>query len=112
MGEAGTLAAPVQMTGLVRAMAEAAAAVETWRRCCRPRGARRCRCRMAPDRAAERHQHRAHGLSWVATYLETLRQTAHWAARRKPKASSARSRRCSRRSCSVNIARSCAAAFR
>ena len=35
-----------------------------------------------PDRAAfERHQHAAHGLSWVATYLETLRQTAGWVQR-------------------------------
>ena len=35
-----------------------------------------------PDRKAlERHQHAAHGLSWVATYLETLRQTAGWARR-------------------------------
>ncbi len=29
----------------------------------------------------EANQHMAHGLSWVATYLETLRQTAEWAAR-------------------------------
>ncbi len=35
-----------------------------------------------PDRAAfERHQHKAHGLAWLATYLETLRQTAGWASR-------------------------------
>ncbi len=34
------------------------------------------------DRAVfEANQHMAHGLSWVATYLETLRQTADWAAR-------------------------------
>ena len=32
-------------------------------------------------KAFERHQHAAHGLSWVATYLETLRQTAQWAHR-------------------------------
>ncbi len=32
-------------------------------------------------KAFERHQHAAHGLSWVATYLETLRQTAGWARR-------------------------------
>ena len=35
-----------------------------------------------PDRAAlERQQHMAHGLSWLGTYAETLRQTAEWAAR-------------------------------
>lgn len=34
------------------------------------------------DRAVfERQQHMAHGLSWVATYLETLRQAAEWSAR-------------------------------
>ncbi len=35
-----------------------------------------------PDRSAfERQQHKAHGLAWLATYLETLRQTAGWASR-------------------------------
>jgi (2S)-methylsuccinyl-CoA dehydrogenase len=35
-----------------------------------------------PDRAAlECQQHMAHGLSWLGTYAETLRQTAEWAAR-------------------------------
>ena len=35
-----------------------------------------------PDRKAlTREQHLAHGYAWVATYLETLRQTAEWAAR-------------------------------
>ncbi|MCL4134351.1 UNVERIFIED_CONTAM: hypothetical protein GTU68_022709 [Idotea baltica] len=35
-----------------------------------------------PDRGAlKAQQHLAHGLSWLATYLETLRQTADWAAR-------------------------------
>ncbi|MDX1294467.1 MAG: acyl-CoA dehydrogenase, partial [Hyphomonas sp.] len=35
-----------------------------------------------PDRAAlERQQHVAHGLSWLVTYAETLRQTADWAGR-------------------------------
>ncbi|HAY07568.1 MAG TPA: acyl-CoA dehydrogenase, partial [Hyphomonas sp.] len=83
MGEASMLAAPVQMKGLVRAMAEAAAAVETYV----DAATRAARASLSlpdgkPDRAAfERHQHRAHGLSWVATYLETLRQTAGWAAR-------------------------------
>ena len=35
-----------------------------------------------PNRKAlAREQHLAHGYSWLATYLETLRQTAEWAAR-------------------------------
>ena len=35
-----------------------------------------------PDRKAlDRHQHMAHGLAWVCTNLETLRETADWARR-------------------------------
>ena len=35
-----------------------------------------------PDRGAfERHQHLAHGLSWLVTYVETLRQVTEWAGR-------------------------------
>jgi len=35
-----------------------------------------------PDRKAfARHQHLAHGLAWVVTYAETLRETANWARR-------------------------------
>ena len=35
-----------------------------------------------PDRAAfDRHQHKAHGLAWVCTYVETLRETAKWVER-------------------------------
>lgn len=34
------------------------------------------------DRAAmETHQHIAHGFAWIVTYIETLRETANWAAR-------------------------------
>ena len=34
------------------------------------------------DRAAmETHQHIAHGFAWIVTYVETLRETANWAAR-------------------------------
>jgi (2S)-methylsuccinyl-CoA dehydrogenase len=75
--------AAVRMTGLTAAMAEAAAAVEVYVAA----ATKAARTSLSlpdgkPDRAAfERHQHRAHGLSWVATYLETLRQTAGWAAR-------------------------------
>ncbi|MEL6569276.1 MAG: acyl-CoA dehydrogenase family protein [Pseudomonadota bacterium] len=35
-----------------------------------------------PDRKAfARHQHLAHGLAWIVTYGETLRETANWAVR-------------------------------
>ena len=35
-----------------------------------------------PDRKAlDIHQHSAHGLSWVITYVETLREVTHWAER-------------------------------
>ncbi|MEO0818132.1 MAG: acyl-CoA dehydrogenase family protein [Pseudomonadota bacterium] len=35
-----------------------------------------------PDRKAfARHQHLAHGLAWMVTYGETLRETANWAVR-------------------------------
>ena len=35
-----------------------------------------------PDRKAlDLHQHAAHGLSWVITYVETLREVSHWAER-------------------------------
>ncbi|MEO0466792.1 MAG: acyl-CoA dehydrogenase family protein [Pseudomonadota bacterium] len=35
-----------------------------------------------PDRGALlRHQHMAHGLAWVCTYVETLRETCAWAER-------------------------------
>ena len=82
MGEADTMA-PGRMKDLVRAMDEAVTAVEVYV----DAATRSARSSLSlpdgkPDRAAfERHQHRAHGLSWVATYLETLRQTAGWAAR-------------------------------
>ncbi len=32
-------------------------------------------------KALDQHQHMAHGLAWVGTYLETLRETADWARR-------------------------------
>ena len=35
-----------------------------------------------PNRAAlDDHQHLAHGLAWLVTYTETLRETANWAKR-------------------------------
>jgi (2S)-methylsuccinyl-CoA dehydrogenase len=73
----------VRMSGLTAAMAEAVTAVEAYVTA----ATRAARASLSgadgkPDRGAfERHQHRAHGLSWVTTYLETLRQTSGWAAR-------------------------------
>ncbi len=71
----------VVMDGLPSAMDAAVSALELFV----DAATRAVRARVStadgkPDRAAfERHQHSVHGLSWVATYLETLRQTAHWA---------------------------------
>nr|WP_134681629.1 acyl-CoA dehydrogenase family protein [Paracoccus ravus] len=44
------------------------------------------RARVAPDgkidpAALDRHQHAAHALSWIATYIEALRQLCAWAER-------------------------------
>ncbi|MEP1599953.1 MAG: acyl-CoA dehydrogenase family protein, partial [Hyphomonas sp.] len=68
---------------LVSVIGDACTAIEAYA------DAARGKCREAltkddgrPDRAElERQQHMAHGLSWVVTYAETLRQTADWAAR-------------------------------
>ena len=75
--------ADIRMAGLTVAMTEAVAAVDAYVNA----ATLSARASLSlpngkPDRAAfERHQHRAHGLAWVATYLETLRQTAGWAER-------------------------------
>ncbi|MEQ3650610.1 acyl-CoA dehydrogenase family protein [Hyphomonas sp.] len=68
---------------LVSVIGDACTAIEAYA------DAARGKCREAltkddgrPDRTElERQQHMAHGLSWVVTYAETLRQTADWAAR-------------------------------
>jgi (2S)-methylsuccinyl-CoA dehydrogenase len=83
-GTAGeTLDKSPVMTGLVPAMAAAVSALEAYvSAATRAAGSHLKTADGAPDRKAlERHQHMAHGLSWIATYLETLRQTAEWAAR-------------------------------
>ncbi|MBY9066136.1 acyl-CoA/acyl-ACP dehydrogenase [Hyphomonas sp. WL0036] len=73
----------VMIEGLVPALAEAVRALDTYTAAALS-GAR---AQLAgadgkPDRAAfERHQHLAHGLSWLVTYVETLRQVAEWAGR-------------------------------
>ncbi|ABI78641.1 isobutyryl-CoA dehydrogenase [Hyphomonas neptunium ATCC 15444] len=69
--------------GLVPALAEAVAALDTYAAAALA-GARK---QLAgpdgrPDRAAfERDQHLAHGLSWLVTYVETLRQVSEWTGR-------------------------------
>jgi (2S)-methylsuccinyl-CoA dehydrogenase len=69
--------------GLVPALAEAVAALDTYAAAALS-GARALLAGPdgRPDRAAfERSQHLAHGLSWLITYVETLRQVSEWAAR-------------------------------
>ncbi|MCA8900224.1 MAG: acyl-CoA/acyl-ACP dehydrogenase [Hyphomonas sp.] len=83
----GTMTATAEqspvMEGLTGLMQEALAALDTYAAAATS-GAR---AQLAgadgrPDRAAfERHQHLAHGLSWLTTYVETLRQVAEWAGR-------------------------------
>lgn len=71
------------LDGLSGLMASAVAAVDTYV----TEATRGARAQLAgadgrPDRAAfERHQHMAHGLAWLATYAETLRQVSEWAVR-------------------------------
>ena len=83
-GAAGeTLETSPVLTGLVSTMADAVSALETYVAAANSgAGARLKTAEGRPDRKAlEREQHMAHGLSWIATYLEALRQTAEWAAR-------------------------------
>ncbi len=69
-----------RLTGL---MSSAVSAVDTYV----TEATRGARAQLAgadgrPDRGAfERHQHMAHGLAWLATYAETLRQVSEWAVR-------------------------------
>jgi len=70
------------LDGLVPAMGDAVAAVETYVAAAKAAAADVLLTDGKPDRTALfEHQHMAHGLAWVATYLETLRETANWAAR-------------------------------
>lgn len=70
------------MNGLLPAMKEAVVSLEAF-------GAdatAAMRDRLAPEGKVDRklldhHQHSAHGLAWVITYVETLRETADWADR-------------------------------
>ncbi len=63
-------------------LAEAVSALETYGETVKAAAAHSLAPGGKPDRVAfEREQHMAHGLAWVITYVETLRETAHWASR-------------------------------
>lgn len=82
-GSTGTASKSPVIEGLVEALAAAVRAVEIYvDTACSATGGQLLREDGRADRAAlTTQQHMAHGLSWVATYLETLRQTAGWASR-------------------------------
>ena len=77
-------AADTVMDGLVAAMAQAAGDVEAYVEAAKRAAAALLVRDGRPDRKAlDTHQHVAHGLSWIATYGDTLREMSHWAARLK-----------------------------
>ena len=77
-------AADTVMDGLVAAMAQAAGDVEAYVDAAKRAAAALLVKDGRPDRKAlATHQHIAHGLSWIATYGDTLREMSHWAARLK-----------------------------
>ena len=80
---AGSLAkSPVILDDLVDTMAEAVSAAEIFFDAAKTAAADKLVSDGKPNRAAfTEHQHLAHGMAWLATYLETLRETANWAAR-------------------------------
>ncbi|MEH6809335.1 MAG: acyl-CoA dehydrogenase family protein [Hyphomonas oceanitis] len=83
-GAAGdTLEQSPVMTGLLPAMADAVMALEAYVDAATLAAGKQLKTADGkPDRKAlERQQHMAHGLAWLATYLETLRQTSEWASR-------------------------------
>jgi (2S)-methylsuccinyl-CoA dehydrogenase len=83
-GAAGdTLEQSPVMTGLLPAMADAVMALEAYVDAATLAAGKKLKTADGkPDRKAlERQQHMAHGLAWLATYLETLRQTSEWASR-------------------------------
>ena len=67
---------------LADAMSEAVGALATYLDAARAAAAETLAPSGKPDRKAfDQHQHMAHGFSWTATYVETLRQVAEWAGR-------------------------------
>ena len=80
-GTAASKPAPI-IDGLLGAMKDAVASVEAYGEDAKAAMA----ARLAPGGKIDRklldvHQHSAHGLSWVITYVETLREVAGWADR-------------------------------
>ncbi len=80
-GTAADKMSPV-MDGLLPAMKEAVVSLEAFGEDAKAA----MRARLAPEGKIDRklldhHQHSAHGLAWVITYVETLRETADWADR-------------------------------
>ena len=70
------------MDNLTTAMGDAVAALDTYKEAARKKLALTLAPEGKPDRRAfETHQHIAHGFAWIVTYIETLRETANWAAR-------------------------------
>ncbi|MEE9381583.1 MAG: acyl-CoA dehydrogenase, partial [Hyphomonadaceae bacterium] len=68
------------MDGLSNAMSEAVSELEAWYETARNAATKTLAPSGKPDRKLlDTHQHMAHGLAWIATYVETLRQVAHWA---------------------------------
>ena len=80
---AGRLAAPSPIIeNLVQTMSGAMMAVEAFYDAAKSSAAEKLVKDGKPDRTAlTEHQHLAHGLAWLATYVETLRETANWAQR-------------------------------
>jgi len=81
MDGADLKASPV-IPGLTELMGEAVTALEAYLFA----ATQKARARLAPlgkpDRAAlTADQHMAHGLAWLATYVETLREVSNWSAR-------------------------------
>ncbi|MEM0985061.1 MAG: acyl-CoA dehydrogenase family protein [Pseudomonadota bacterium] len=73
--------APV-LADLLTMMDEAVAASEVYAAAVRGKARQMLVTDGRPDRKAfAREQHLAHGFAWVATYVETLRETAAWAHR-------------------------------
>ncbi|MEO1475067.1 MAG: acyl-CoA dehydrogenase family protein [Pseudomonadota bacterium] len=70
------------MAGLLEAMQDAVTALQTYGNTASAAAGDILAPGGKPDRAAfAANQHMAHGLAWVITYVETLRETAAWAER-------------------------------
>ncbi|MEL6325012.1 MAG: acyl-CoA dehydrogenase, partial [Pseudomonadota bacterium] len=82
-GTAGSaIATDVILDGLTERMSEAVTALEAYATAAKAAAATSLAPNGKPDRDAfNLEQHKAHGLAWVITYVETLRETANWAAR-------------------------------